>query len=138
MWGLIMGSGGSHSSAGRSLKGNKKDSVFTDVKPITVESRYIEGRGFTRGRYTDTVLQAVNKGNGEIELAYATPDKYEKTAKTNKTNHITYTLDHGFVNSEPHGLNFEKISSFSGQTYQVKEELKKRGFKFKNGKWVKE
>ena len=31
-----------------------------------------------------------------------------------------------------------KITSFSGQTYQVKDELKKRGYKFRNGSWVKE
>lgn len=127
------GSGGRLGGSGRNNSG-----VFSRVEPLTVKTRYIEGRGWTRGRYTDTVLQAVDKGNGDVELTYATADSFEKTAKTNRTNDVTFTLTHGFVNDDPHGLNFEKISSFSGQTYQVKNELKRRGYKFRNGKWVKE
>jgi hypothetical protein len=75
---------------------------------------------------------------GKVELQYAKADSYNKTAKTNKTNYVTYTLDHGFVNDTPHNINFEKITSFTGQTYAVKEALKKRGYKFRNGGWVKE
>lgn len=122
---------------GRGSSGGVNYGVFGREKPLAVETRYIEGRGWTKGRYTDTVLRAVDKGNGEVELVYATADKYGKTANTNKTNYVTYTLDHGFVNDDPHNLNFERISAFSGQTYSVKEELKRRGYKFKNGKWVK-
>lgn len=113
------------------------NSVFGREKPLTVETRYIEGRGFMRGRYDDTVLQAVDKGNGEIELQYAKADSYSKMAKTNKTNYVTYTLGHGFVNDKPHNINFDKVQTFSGQTYAVKEELKRRGYKYRNGKWVK-
>lgn len=120
---------------GRGSAGGAIPGIFGKERPITVETTYIEGRGFARGRYKDSVLRAVDKGNGQVELVYATADKFQKTAKTNKTNYVTYTLDHGFVNDQPHNINFEKIKSFSGQTYQVKEELKRRGFKFKNGKW---
>lgn len=130
------GRGGS--GFGAATGGKQKSAVFGSDAPLKVETRYIEGRGFQRGRYDDTVLQAVDKGDGAVELVYAQADSYNKTAKTNKTNYVTYTLDHGFVNNSPHNINFEKITSFSGQTYQVKEELKKRGYKFKNGAWVKE
>ncbi len=130
------GRGGS--GLGTAVRNNQKSSAFGSEAPLKVETRYIEGRGFMRGRYDDTVLQAVDKGNGAVELVYAQADSYNKTAKTNKTNYVTYTLDHGFVNSSPHNINFEKITSFSGQTYQVKDELKKRGYKFRNGSWVKE
>lgn len=111
--------------------------VFGSAKPLTVETRYIEGRGYMRGRYDDTVLQAVDKGNGVVELEYAKADSYNKLAKTNKTNYVTYTLDHGFVNDTPHNINFEKITTFSGQTYAVKEILKQKGYKFRDGKWSK-
>lgn len=123
--------GGRGSSGGGSGGG-----VFGKAKPLTVETRYIEGRGFTRGRYDDTVLQAVSAGGGKVELQYAKADSYSKTAKTNKTNYVTYTIDHGFVNSTPHNINFDKITEFSGQTYAVKETLKKNGFIYRNGKWV--
>lgn len=123
---------GGRGSAG----GGGGSGVFGREKPLKVETRYIEARGFNKGRYTDTVLQAVDKGNGEVELVYASADSYSKTAKTNKTNYVTYTLDHGFVNSEPHNINFEKVKVFSGKTYDVKEELKRRGYKFRNGKWT--
>lgn len=90
-----------------------------------------------RGRYDDTVLRAVDEGNGKVTLEYARADSYVKTAKTNKTNYVTYTLDHGFVNSEPHNINFDAIKEFSGLTYQVKETLKRQGFVYKDKKWVK-
>lgn len=111
--------------------------VFGDAKPLTIETRYIEGRGFNRGRWDDTVLEAVDTGNGVVELQYAKADSYSKLAKTNKTNYVTFTLSHGFVNDSPHNLNFDKIAEFRGQTYAVKEELKKRGYKFRNGAWIK-
>jgi hypothetical protein len=130
--------GGRGSSGGSGGGGN---SPFGKEKPLTVETRYIEPsysrRGTTRGRWDDTVLQAVDKGNGEVALVYATADKYEKTAKTNATNYVTFTLDHGFVNENPHNINFENITAFTGQTYGVKETLKQQGFKWKNGKWSK-
>lgn len=129
------GRGGSGSS--RSSKSGGGGGVFGREKPLKIETRYIEGRGFMRGRYDDTVLQAVNVGGGKVELQYAKADSYNKLAKTNKTNYVTYTLDHGFVNDTPHNINFEKITSFSGQTYAVKDELKRRGYKFRNGEWTK-
>lgn len=129
---------GRGSSGGSS---NRVKAPFGKEKPLTVETRYIEPsysrRGTTHGRWDDTVLQAVDKGNGEVALVYATADKYEKTAKTNATNYVTFTLDHGFVNEDPHNINFENITAFTGQTYGVKETLKKHGFKWKNGKWSK-
>lgn len=112
--------------------------MFGREKPLKIETRYIEGRGFTRGRYDDTVLQAFSAGDGKVELQYAKADSYNKLAKTNKTNYVTYTLDHGFVNDIPHNLNFEKITSFSGQTYAIRDALKKRGYRFRNGEWIKE
>lgn len=122
---------------GRGSSGAGKTSVFGKEKPIKVETRYIEGRGWNRGRYADTVLQATSSGGGKVELDYATADSYTKTAKTNKTNYVTYTLDHGFVNGTAHNINFDNITEFSGQTYAVKETLKKKGFVYRNGKWVK-
>lgn len=130
--------GGRGGASGGSAKSSSAGGMFGREKPLKVETRYIEGRGFTRGRYDDTVLQAVSLGDGKVELQYAKADSYNKTAKTNKTNYVTYTLDHGFVNDTPHNINFEKITSFTGQTYAVKEALKKRGYKFRNGGWVKE
>lgn len=124
---------------GRGSSGSSKlsNNVFGRESPLKVETRYIEGRGWTRGRYVDTVLQAVDKGNGNVELVYATADSRTKLAKTNKTNYVTYTLDHGFVNDEPHNINFDNIKSFTGKTYDVKSELKRRGYKYRNGAWVK-
>lgn len=100
--------GGRGGAGGGSAKSSSAGGMFGREKPLKVETRYIEGRGFTRGRYDDTVLQAVSLGDGKVELQYAKADSYNKTAKTNKTNYVTYTLDHGFVNDTPHNINFEK------------------------------
>lgn len=50
---------------GRGSSGGGSNGVFGKSKPITVETRYIEGRGWHRGRYVDTVLQAVSTGGGK-------------------------------------------------------------------------
>jgi hypothetical protein len=128
--------GGRGASAGL----NKNSVLDSSAKVRTIEARYIEARGmFSRGRYTDEVLEAV-KGNeaGELAFVYAKPDTREKTAKTNKTNYLTYNLKSGAENGEVFGVKWENVKSVSGQTYNLRDDLKKRGFKWdgKSKKWV--
>lgn len=48
--------GGRGGAGGGSAKSSSAGGMFGREKPLKVETRYIEGRGFTRGRYDDTVL----------------------------------------------------------------------------------
>ena len=93
----------------------------------------------TRTIKTDTILEAVDRGNGSLEFVYATPDSREKTAKTNRTQYVTYKLKAGAENGDVFGVNWDNVKSVSGQTYDLRSEIKDRGFRWdgKNKRWVK-
>lgn len=134
-----MGGRGAGSANGkRTSKKLGSPALIGDEPPLTVETVYFEPRAWSPGRYKGTVLEAIpHYEDGSIELVYATADSYRKLAKTNRTNYVTYTLESGFADGKPHNLNFDNIKIFKGKTYAVKEELKKRGYKFRDGVWVK-
>lgn len=105
----------------------------------TIETVYRESRGFSSSYYKDTVLEAIDGGNGELSFVYATPESREKTAKTNRTQYVTFKLRAGAENGEVFGVNWDNVKSVSGQTYDLRSEIKERGFKWdsQNKKWVK-
>lgn len=105
----------------------------------TIEAEYREARGRSGSYYKDTILEAVDEGNGELAFVYATPESREKTAKTNRTQYLTYKLRAGAENGDVFGVNWDNVKSVSGQTYDLRQEIKDRGFRWdgKNKKWVK-
>lgn len=112
--------------------------IDRNAKVRTIEAVYREARGRTGSYYKDTILEAVDNGNGELSFEYATPESREKTAKTNRTQYLTYKLRAGAENGDVFGVNWDNVKSVSGQTYDIKSEIKDRGFKWdgKNKKWV--
>jgi len=112
--------------------------IDRNAKTRTIEAVYREARGHSASYYKDIILEAIDSGNGELSFEYATPDKREKTAKTNRTQYLTYKLKAGAENGDIFGVNWGRVQSVSGQTYDLRSELKKRGFKWdgKNKKWV--
>lgn len=62
-----------------------------------------------------------------IPVNYAQPDAKEKTAKTNKTNYLTYNVQAGAVDGKSFGINWDKVQSISGQTYSMRAEAKEHG-----------
>lgn len=99
----------------------------------TIETTYRRSTG-----YKSEILEAVDGGNGQLEFRYATPQKREKTAKTNQTEYVTFKLKAGAENGDIFGVNWDKVKSVSGQTYNIKGGIKDRGFKWdgKNKRWV--
>lgn len=99
----------------------------------TIETTYRRSTG-----YKSEILEAVDGGNGQLEFRYATPQKREKTAKTNQTEYVTFKLKAGAENGDIFGVNWDKVKSVSGQTYNIKGDIKDRGFKWdgKNKRWV--
>lgn len=112
-----------------------------NAKPRQIETQYrtpsVSMRGITG--YKDEILEAKADKNGNVTFEYATPKARDKTAKTNKTEYVTYEVSHGAINGEIFGVNLDKANSVSGQTYNLREELKKKGFKWdgKKKEWVK-
>lgn len=96
-------------------------------QPKTIEARDIEGSGWRRGYYDAEVLEATTDGKGNLTFDYARPESREKTAKTNKTNYLTYTVQAGAVDGKSFGINWDKVNSISGQTYSMRSEAKSHG-----------
>ena len=105
----------------------------------TIETEYREARGRSGSYYKDTILEAVDEGNGELSFIYAKPESREKTSKYGRTQYLTYSLRAGAENGYIFGVNWDNVKSISGQTYNLRQEIKDRGFSWdgKNKKWIK-
>ncbi len=113
--------------------------IDKNAKTRTIETVFREARGYQNSYYKDEVLEAVDTGNGEVHFQYATPESREKTAKTNRTQYVTFKLKAGAENGDIFGVNWDNVKSVSGQTFNLKSEIKDKGFKWDGEKkmWVK-
>lgn len=120
-------------------KGGNTGVLDKNAPTRTIEAVFREARGFERSYYKSEVLEAVAGKDGELKFEYATPESREKGAKTNRTQYLTYKLKSGAKNGEVFGINWDKVSSVSGQTYNLRDELKRRGYRWDGTakKWVK-
>ena len=107
--------------------GGSADGVITSGATRTIETVYREARGWQRSYYKDEVLEATTDGKGNVTFSYAKADSFEKTAKTNRTNYVTYTLKAGSVNGETFNVDWSKVNSISGQTYSLRSAAKNAG-----------
>lgn len=128
--------GGRGGSSGIQKRGSA-DGTIISGEARTIETVYMESRGWKKGYYKDEVLEATTDGNGNLTFSYATADKYEKHAKTNVTNYVTYTVKAGAVNGKTFNIDWSKVNSISGQTYNLKQEAKDNGFSWDSAekKW---
>ena len=117
--------------------GGSADGVITSGATRTIETVYREARGWQKSYYKDEVLEATTDGKGNVTFSYAKADSYEKTAKTNRTNYVTYTLNAGAVNGETFNIDWSKVNSISGQTYNLRDAAKSAGLKWDSAekKW---
>lgn len=126
----------------RSRKCEKNRGIIDpSAEPREIEAVYREARGYYSSYYKNEILQAsADDHTGELSFDYATPEKREKTSKTNKTQYLTYKVKAGAEDGDTFGINWDKVKSVSGQTYGIRAELKERGFKWdgKTKKWRKE
>ena len=117
--------------------GGSADGVIMSGATRTIETVYREARGWQKSYYKDEVLEANTDGKGNVTFSYAKADSYEKTAKTNRTNYVTYTLNAGAVNGETFNIDWSKVNSISGQTYSLRSAAKSAGLSWdsKEKKW---
>jgi hypothetical protein len=104
--------------------------------PKTVETRYFEARGWSSSRFSDEVLEAATDGKGNLTFTYASGGTFEKTAKTNRTNYVTYKIAAGAVNGTTFNVNWDKVNSISGQTYNLRQAAKEHGLSWDSAKKI--
>lgn len=115
--------GGRGSASGASASGG----AITGKTFQTIETTYYSSNSLGGSRYKDEVLEATSDRNGNLTFSYARPKFHEKTAKTNRTQTVTYSVRAGAVNGETFGINWSKVNSISGQTYSLRKEAKEAG-----------
>ena len=127
------GRGGSSGTRG----GGSADGVIMSGAARKIETVYREQRGFSKSYFKDEVLEATTDGKGNVTFSYAKADSFEKTAKTNRTNYVTYTLKAGAVNGETFNIDWGKVNSISGQTYNLRTAAKNAGLSWDSAekKW---
>ena len=158
--------GGKRANSTNGNGGTKYLSADRALYESSDEVLYVERlvtKGFGVG---EDVLDAKSDGNGNLTLAYATPTQYY--AQNSKTSYGLYELKCGITNASDVkrymndtdyfsgkkskvkdsnassdvrsvGIDWDKVNSVSGQTYNIKALLKAKGFKWNSaGKnWIK-
>lgn len=110
-----------------------------NAKPISLQNEKSWSSG---GQWKRTVLEAQDDGNGNLTIGYATAKSYEHPNRN--TTIAKYELKAGIYNQmgdsslQTHNINWDRVQSVSGQTYDIKSYIKDRGFKWdgKTKSWV--
>ena len=121
------GGAGDRGKSGRIPAGGSKDGTIIGGKPREIESYMREARGWSPAYHHDEILEAKTDGNGNLTFSYAKADSYEKTAKTNRTVNTKYIIQAGAINGETIGIDWSKVQSISGQTYNLRNVAKANG-----------
>lgn len=87
----------------------------------------------SRGGYQRPVFDAVDDGNGNIELSYAIADRFERVS--NNRSVATFQVSHGIYSPDGrtlnvHGIDMDAVKSFNGTTYDIRTFLKENGFRW--------
>lgn len=125
--------GGRGGASGASAQGGvnylSADKTFFSEEPVKVTWR--------AGNNSGMVLSAETDGNGNIILSNAKADEYEQV--NSKKSMAKYTMKQGITTMnenakmiEPQsvGINWDAVKSVAGKTYEVKDFIKSKGFKW--------
>lgn len=124
-------------SSGKVVNGASKDGSLLAVNPRQIETTHFLYGSRSGNSYRDTVLEATTDENGNLTFSYATPvNRSGPSAKTNKTESVTYELRHGAINGRTFGIDWAKVQSISGQTYDLRDEAKRAGLSWDSQKKI--
>lgn len=116
--------------------GMAANSPITGRKETVIETTYFSMMSIGGARYKDTVLEATADNNGNVNFSYAKGEFSGPSAKTNKTQTVTYKLKAGAVNGETFGIDWDKVKSISGETYSLRRKAKEAGLKWDGKRWA--
>lgn len=107
-------------------------SVFTKTTPKVIEGYFRMGKANSSTYYSDQVYEAVDRGNGVVEFVRSRPVFGDKISST--TTEVVWTVAAGYSDGVLWGLNFDNIKAIFGKTYEIKDEIKSKGFKWNPAK----
>lgn len=127
------GRGGSSGRGGGPIVGKQERTIETTV--------FLPGsRTASYGRpvFKNEVLEATSDKDGNVTFSYARGKINDPSAKTNKTTTAEFRLKAGAVDGETFGIDWSKVRSISGQTYNLRQAAKAAGLKWDGARkmWV--
>lgn len=125
------GRGGFGTAPAKKVVGSP-DGVFPSDEWHEIEAVHrIKGgqRGSLYNNYGDEVLEATTDGKGNIKFSYASGGEWI-SPKTNIKQHVRYTLRAGAINSHTFGIDWSKVQSVSGRTFNIRQAAKEAGLKW--------
>ncbi len=110
--------------------------VIENEEPRHIESTYRRNRTFGSG-YDDKVLEAKADSNGNVTFSYAKAEFSKNDAPSNVKRHVSYDVVAGALNGKTFNINWNKVNSINGETYDLREQAKAAGLKWdgKLKKW---
>lgn len=129
--------GGSGGGGGAGYVKGSSDGALVKAKKQIIEGTFREARGWGGSYHKEEVLEATTDGKGNLTFSYAQPVTRTKTSQTNRTQHLTYEVAHGALDGKTFGINWSKVNSISGQTYNLRAEAKANGLSWDgvNKRW---
>ena len=104
--------------------------AITAKKETTITTTYFSAGSRGGSRFKNEVLEAKADKSGNVTFSYANGKFHGPSAKTSKTQDVTYKLKAGAVDGETFGINWSKVNSISGQTYSLRSAAKAAGLKW--------
>ena len=122
-------------TAASGTNSGKGSAIKNDENPVHIRTTYRLGRNTSSGAsyMTQSVISASEDENGDLILDYATPSKTDRRHNGN----IDYEFDLScglYQSSNSSGVNssvnidWDKVKTVSGQTYESRSFLKNKGF----------
>ena len=111
--------------------------------PIIVKNEKSKSTGSFGNTWKYTTSEATEVGEGHI--SFGKPSESSTDQVNRNTVVATHTIKAGLYNEpgsrsiKSHNINWDKVNRVSGDTFDIKEELKSRGFRFEGStkNWVK-
>lgn len=121
--------GGGGSAADRAIS-KSSGGVITSAKPTQIDTIFRRrSSGFGSGSYDDHVLEASVDAKGNVRFSYA-KGEFLETAPSNIKRPVRYNVVAGAKNGQTFNIDWSKVNSISGQTYDLRDQARKAGLKW--------
>ena len=135
-----MGRGSSKAGANGAPQRASNSALDNGAETITIQTYYRRGYRGSGSGFGETAYEAKESADGELVFARATPE-YAPSRPQDNTVDVTFRIQNGYVPKRDtfYGINWDKVTSVSGDTYYMRDAIKDRGFTWDGDRkrWVK-
>lgn len=113
-----------------SVGNGSRDGVLVDAKPQEFTAQYTKTAYGGMSSWDREVLAASTDDYGNLTFSRAQATKYTPNPNNKNKSYGDFTVTHGAYEGRLLGVDLSKAKTVTGQTYSIKEQLKKAGFRW--------